>query len=52
MRERSFPSSPDITSTARKLCSLLGLAGDTGTLLLDMNNGGIGTIRFQEKHKL
>ena len=52
MRERSFPASDDSTTLARKLLLALGLGADTGTLMIDVNSGGIGGFRFQEKHKL
>jgi hypothetical protein len=52
MRERSFPSTDDASDLARKLLNVLGLGSDTGTLMIDVNSGGVGGFRFHEKHKL
>jgi|HubBroStandDraft_3_1064219.scaffolds.fasta_scaffold166156_2 hypothetical protein len=51
-RERSFPSTDDASALARKLLLVLGLGSDTGTLMIDVNSGGVGGFRFHEKHKL
>lgn len=47
VRERRFPAS--------ELSSVLSSLRDsrsTGTLLIDMNQGGVGTIRFREEHPI
>lgn len=48
VRERSFPSSSSIDSIVRTLRS----ERVTGTLTVDFNQGGIGSVTFREKKKI
>lgn len=54
VRERKFPLSQDISSALQSLSRALGLreSSATGTLLVDINQGGIGSIRFREEKKV
>ena len=45
VRERGFPPTMDIAS----LLHFLRDQRSTGKLMIDMNQGGIGTIRFREE---
>jgi hypothetical protein len=47
VRERSFPVT-DITD----ITDMLKAEKATGQLLIDMNQGGIGSIRFREEQKI
>ena len=44
-REREFPSSADLSYVIK----LLRDAHSTGTLMIDISQGGVGSIRFREE---
>jgi hypothetical protein len=48
VRERAFPSSSDLNYVLR----LLRSSHSTGTLMIDVNQGGVGSIRFREETKV
>jgi len=48
VRTRKFPRSTDLNF----ILKLLRMAHSTGTLMVDLNCGGVGSIRFREEHKL
>jgi hypothetical protein len=50
IRERSFFINGDREGAVFKALAQLRREGVTGQLILDMNCGGVATIRFQEKH--
>jgi hypothetical protein len=47
-RERSFSPSSNLNEILRILRS----DSATGTLSIDINQGGVGSIRFSERHKV
>jgi hypothetical protein len=48
VRERSFPNSQSI----QDILSHLKSTRSTGQLIIDIGQGGVGTIRFKEEHKV
>lgn len=50
VRERSFFINGDREGAVLKAMAQLRREGVTGQLILDVNCGGVATIRFQEKH--
>ena len=48
IRERSFPASADIAYVLK----LLRSSHSTGMLMIDVNEGGVGSIRFREETKV
>ena len=49
LRERSFPVSNEVMIFVRALQQHLGLSRSTGMLCVDINQGGVGTVRFKEQ---
>jgi hypothetical protein len=49
-RERSFYINGDRTGAVLKALAQIEREGATGQLILDINQGGVGTIRFAERH--
>jgi hypothetical protein len=52
IRERSFPISQEIIIFVNAIQHRLGLTRSTGMLCVDLNQGGAGTIRFQERQEI
>lgn len=52
VRERSFFVNGDKESAVLKALCQLARESATGQLILDVNCGGIGSIRFQEERKV
>jgi hypothetical protein len=52
VRERSFYINGDKEGAVLKALAQLAREGATGQLTLDMNCGGVATIRFNERHSL
>lgn len=50
VRERSFFVNGDREGAVLKALAQLRREGVTGQLILDMNCGGVASIRFQERH--
>jgi hypothetical protein len=48
VRERAFPASQSVED----LLAQLRESGFTGTLQIDLNQGGIGTIRLREEKRI
>lgn len=49
-RERSFYINGDRAGAVLKAMAQIEREGSTGQLILDINQGGVGSIRFQERH--
>jgi len=52
LRERSFPISQDVMIFVRAIQDRLGISRATGMLCIDLNQGGVGTVRFREEQEI